>query len=221
MLAALIAMQKEADALLAQAEGIRRRTMYGRDVFTGKAFGKDFLLVLTGVGKANAAAGTMLALTLGADALLNFGLAGGVSEQAAVGSVWRAVRAVQYDLDLHDINGTPVGTPDECATPYFPLEDGSSAFSKATLATGDRMTDAESDLSLLHALGADLRDMEGAAIAHAAAKTGTPVWIYKAVSNHIGKHSVCEYRAAQHRALNALAEAMRTIFCEVNDGTRI
>ena len=148
MLYAVVAMQKEADTLLAQAHIERKRTLYGKRVFEGTAFGKQFGLVLCGVGKTNAAAGTMLALTLGADRLLNFGVAGGVSPQARVGTLWQIDRAVQFDFDLHTINGTPVGTLNEYQTPYFPLSCRENAFPKATLASGDRFTDGRAEAAL-------------------------------------------------------------------------
>ena len=125
------------------------------------------------------------------------------------------MRAVQYDFDLSEVNGTPKGTLDEYDTPYLPLEDGQSAFKKATLATGDKLTASLADLPLLNALGADLRDMEGAAIAHVAFAAGAPLYAYKAVSNKIGADSVAQYREFTRRALEALSDGMEKIFAEI------
>ena len=66
MLYAVVAMQNEADTLRSAAKILKERTLYGKRVLEGNAFGHDFGMVLCGVGKTNAAAGTMLALTLGA-----------------------------------------------------------------------------------------------------------------------------------------------------------
>ena len=215
MLVAVIAMQKEADALLSQARVKRGYTLCGKQIFESAAFGIPFSLVLAGIGKTNAAAAAMLAVhALQAEALLNFGLAGGVSPQAELCETFRVTRAVQYDFDLSEINGTAVGTLNEYATPYFTLTGGKSAFAGAVLATGDRFTSTAADLPLLHSLGADLRDMEGAAIAHVAAFTGTPLYMYKAVSDRVGAESVHEYERMQGCALQALAGNMRTILEE-------
>ena len=217
MLAIIVAMKKEADALLCSAAVKNECTLYGKPVIRGSAFGKDFTLLLSGVGKSNAAAAAMLAATLPeTDAFLNFGLAGGVPPSAAIGSILRITRAVQYDFDLCETNGTPIGTLDEYAEPSFYLQDGASAFPKALLATGDRMTNSSDSLPLLKQLGAALRDMEGAAIAHVAEFTGLPLWMYKAVSDEIGSGSIEQYTLYQRQALQALAQNMHTIFGEID-----
>ena len=74
MLTAIVAMQKEADALLSQADSVRESSLFGKKIFEGTAFGQTFALVLSGVRKSNAAAAAMLAVSaLGAKKLLNFG----------------------------------------------------------------------------------------------------------------------------------------------------
>ena len=216
MIAVITAMQNEAHTLLRHAETNREYTLYGKKICEGRAFGKRFALIAAGIGKSNAAAAAMLALSgLNAKTLLNFGLAGGISQQADIAEVFRIVRAVQYDFDLSEVNGTPKGTLDEYDTPYLPLKDGQSAFKKATLATGDKLTASLADLPLLNALGADLRDMEGAAIAHVAFAAGVPLYAYKAVSNKIGADSVAQYREFTRRALEALSDGMEKIFAEI------
>lgn len=216
MIAVITAMQNEAHALLRHAETDREYTLYGKKICEGRAFGKRFALIAAGIGKSNAAAAAMLALSgLNAKTLLNFGLAGGISQQADIAEVFRIVRAVQYDFDLSEVNGTPKGTLDEYDTPYLPLKDGQSVFKKATLATGDKLTASLADLPLLNALGADLRDMEGAAIAHVAFAAGVPLYAYKAVSNKIGADSVAQYREFTRRALESLSDGMEKIFAEI------
>ena len=216
MIAVITAMQNEAHALLRHAETDREYTLYGKKICEGRAFGKRFALIAAGIGKSNAAAAAMLALSgLNAKTLLNFGLAGGISQQADIAEVFRIVRAVQYDFDLSEVNGTPKGTLDEYDTPYLPLKDGQSVFKKATLATGDKLTASLADLPLLNALGTDLRDMEGAAIAHVAFAAGVPLYAYKAVSNKIGADSVAQYREFTRRALESLSDGMEKIFAEI------
>ena len=85
MLAIIAAMQNEADTLLSSAQIEQSYTEHGKRVWEGEAFGVPFLLILSGIGKSNAAAAAMLALTLGADRLLGFGAAGGITAQAHIG----------------------------------------------------------------------------------------------------------------------------------------
>ena len=215
MLYILAAMQKEADALLAKAEIRKEFTQFGKKLWEGEACGVPFTLIVTGVGKTNAAASAMLAIARGADRLLNIGVAGGISPRAKIGSLWQIDRAVQYDFDLSAINGTPVGTLDEYQTPYFPLRTGGK-FPTATLATADSFASGQDDMALLDSLGADVRDMEGAAIAHIAYAAGVPCTMFKSISDNAREESVREYRENMLIALGALSDNIREILEEAN-----
>lgn len=215
MLYILAAMQKEADALLAKAEIRKEFTQFGKKLWEGEVCGVPFTLIVTGVGKTNAAASAMLALARGADRLLNIGVAGGITPRAKIGSLWQIDRAVQYDFDLSTINGTPVGTLDEYQTPYLPLRTGGK-FPTATLATADSFASGQDDMTLLDSLGADVRDMEGAAIAHIAYAAGVPCTIFKSISDNAREESVREYRENMLIALGALSDNMRKILEEAN-----
>ena len=215
MLYILAAMQKEADALLAKAEIRKEFTQFGKKLWEGEVCGVPFTLIVTGVGKTNAAASAMLALARGADRLLNIGVAGGISPRAKIGSLWQIDRAVQYDFDLSTINGTPVGTLDEYQTPYLPLRTGGK-FPTATLATADSFASGQDDMALLDSLGADVRDMEGAAIAHIAYAAGVPCTMFKSISDNAREESVREYRENMLIALGALSESLPKILEESN-----
>ncbi len=215
MLYILAAMQKEADALLAKAEIRKEFTQFGKKLWEGEACGVPFTLIVTGVGKTNAAASAMLAIARGADRLLNIGVAGGITPRAKIGSLWQIDRAVQYDFDLSAINGTPVGTLDEYQTPYFPLRTGGK-FPTATLATADSFASGQDDMALLDSLGADVRDMEGAAIAHIAHAAGVPCTMFKSISDNAREESVREYRENMLIALGALSDNIREILEEAN-----
>lgn len=215
MLYILAAMQKEADALLAKAEIRKEFTQFGKKLWEGEACGVPFTLIVTGVGKTNAAASAMLAIARGADRLLNIGVAGGITPRAKIGSLWQIDRAVQYDFDLSAINGTPVGTLDEYQTPYLPLRTGGK-FPTATLATADSFASGQDDMALLDSLGADVRDMEGAAIAHIAYAAGVPCTMFKSISDNAREESVREYRENMLIALGALSDNIREILEEAN-----
>ena len=215
MLYILAAMQKEADALLAKAEIRKEFTQFGKKLWEGEACGVPFTLIVTGGGKTTAAASAMLAIARGADRLLNIGVAGGITPRAKIGSLWQIDRAVQYDFDLSAINGTPVGTLDEYQTPYFPLRTGGK-FPTATLATADSFASGQDDMALLDSLGADVRDMEGAAIAHIAYAAGVPCTMFKSISDNAREESVREYRKNMLIALGALSDNIREILEEAN-----
>jgi len=180
-------------------------------------------LYVAGVGKVNAAAATQRAICEGADEIWNVGVCGGFGSDMDVGDVYGVDRAVEYDFDLAQVNGTAVGVLDECDTPYLELAappdlagrlEGKAWFcGYRILATGDRFSDSESDYGLIvKTLGAGLRDMEGAAIAHVCARAGIACVSFKCVTNVVGRGSMTgQYAENRARCLEKLGNAMKEI----------
>ena len=153
-------------------------------------------LYVSGIGKVNAAAATMKAICEGATEIWNAGLAGGFGDGIEIGDVFAVDRAVEYDFDLAQLNGTAVGVLNEYDTPYlevarFDIPAASGIRGWRTLATGDRFNDGEVDNELIvSTLGATLRDMEGGAIAHVCKRSGVPCHLVKCVSDVAGRGSM-------------------------------
>lgn len=194
MIGCVIAMNGEAEILLDNMEIENIQTIYGKTVHFGKAFGKDVLLVVCGVGKVNAAIGACAAIAKGADVILNFGVAGGLNERTELTEVYLIDKAVQYDFDLTQLNGGKVGTLDEETENYLALDAPAALdYPRRALASGDRFNDSPADYRLLtETLGADIRDMEGAAIAQTCKVAGIPLVCIKAISDVYGSGSTTE-----------------------------
>lgn len=171
----------------------------------------DDRLYVSGVGKVNAAAATQRAIDDGASEVWNAGVAGSFRPELRIGTCVVVDRAAEYDFDLSEVNGTCVGVHDERNSPYFECAfDFARRLPRATLATGDRFGDGDADLAALAELGAAVRDMEGAAVAHVCERNGVPCRIVKAISDVHGEGSmVGQYRDCRAVALSALADAMR------------
>lgn len=211
------AMECEAEAVIRNLTGVDDRLLFGRRVVTGRLDGVDTAVVVAGVGKANAAAGTQLAIgTLNADAIVNVGVAGGLDPSLSVGAVYRASRAVEYDFDLSKVNGSSVGVPDERDTPFFELA-AAGDWPVATVATGDRFTNDERDFAFLRdTFGATVRDMELGAMAHAAFRAGVPVYSFKAITNVVGLGAMTEqYRENLPRCLDVLTREVPSFFAAI------
>lgn len=184
-------------------------------------------LYVSGVGKVNAAAATMKAICEGAEEIWNVGLAGGFGEGVAVGDIYGVDQASEYDFDLAKINGVGVGVLDGSDTPFIalakplPLVENPTAFAWfkgwRTLATGDRFNDSDSDHELIsRTLGATLRDMEGAAIAHIAKQEGVRCYSFKCVSDVADRGSMTEqYLDNRERCLDLLAVAIGELLARV------
>lgn len=165
-------------------------------------------LYVSGIGKVNAAMAAQQAVGDGATELVNCGLVGGFDPAMEVGDAYEVSRAAQYDFVLSEINGTPIGQLDERDTPFFDLV-VSGRYPARVLATGDRFTEKIDDTPTLRALGATLRDMEGAAIAQVAERRGVPLRALKVISDVHGKEEMTkQYAVNRERALQCLKNAL-------------
>lgn len=164
-------------------------------------------LIVSGVGKVNAAAAAMYAISvLKADEIVNVGLAGGLKASMAAGEIYEVDSAVEYDFDLSLVNGTAPGVKDDRTEAAIPVET-TGLYPHERLATGDSFGDDAGDL---HAAG--LRDMEGAAIADICDRNGVAFRSFKMVSDVAGKGPMTEqYRANREWCLEKLCSACAAI----------
>ena len=206
----VIAMDNEAAAVTAHFEGASEETVFSRRVIRGTLDGEPTAIVVAGIGKSNAAAAAQLALCLfNPEVLLNVGVAGALHAPMKVAEIYRVRAAVQYDFDLAQINGTKIGTLNE-----IPLDLAGNDLPEALLATGDRFSDSQVDYRfLVDDVKADLRDMEGAAIAHVAYRAGVKFRSIKSVSDVAGSGSTTDqYLANLKIALSSLSAALPAFF---------
>jgi adenosylhomocysteine nucleosidase len=141
--------------------------------------GKDILLCIAGIGKANAAMSTTYCcMKYQPMCVINTGAAGAVDEGYQVGSIFQIDKAVEPDRPHLRSN-----------TPWVQTPDTLDGFRNAVLATQDRpVNDIEAFLELSAA--ADLVDMEGASVLQAARRFNTKCFLFKFVSDtplHAGK----------------------------------
>lgn len=185
-------MEKEALPVLEAMETERDVVYCGKRIVCGTLYNKRIGAVICGVGKVNAACGTQIAIDeLGADEIINLGVAGGLNSGLEIGAIYGIEKVVQYDFDLTQPNGTPIGTLDGCKENYLPLS--TALYPLKKLATGDRFNDSPADFKLLtETLGADIRDMEGGAVAQVCMHAGVKCLSYKIISDLAGSGSTTE-----------------------------
>jgi adenosylhomocysteine nucleosidase len=208
----VIAMNNEAECVVSNLENAVESTLFGRRIVRGTLNGEDAFVVVSGVGKSNAAAATQLAIQeTGTKRIFNLGVSGGLDPVMKVGEIYEVADAVQYDFDLVQINGTEMGTLNERDTPFIPCR-AEGRFAAKTLGTGDRFNDSADDSALLKKLGASLRDMEGAAIAHVCETAGVEFVSYKCISDVEGSGSMPEqYMENLKKCLEILTRFAKTI----------
>ena len=215
MVGVVIAMQSEAQILIDQMQNVSTQTVCGKTVYLGKAFEKDVALCVCGVGKVNAPIGAQLVIDrFHVEKLLNFGVAGGLNDGTKLCQVYQIAKAVQFDFDLTQLNGTKMGTLDEYSENYLPLSTLPLSFPMKNLGTSDRFNDSKADFLLLtEELGADIRDMEGCAIVQTALCSAMPVYSLKAISDVAGSGSTTEqFLVNKDKALQNLKGVLADIF---------
>ena len=211
----VIAMECEAEAVARNFADARGEKLFGRKVIRGTLGGEPTAVIVSGIGKVNAAASTQLAIaTLGAEKVLNVGVAGGLDPKLRVGDLLRVARVVQYDFDLSKINGTPIGTLDEYKTPFFELAVAGEGLPEATVATGDRFADGEEIVNFLRkTFGANVCEMELGAIAHVASRAGVKVHSWKAISDVAGNETQADqYKRNLKACLDSLSAKIPALF---------
>lgn len=189
----VIAMDKEARPIVEQMTGVSEEIVNNKRIIRGQLYKNDVAIVICGIGKVNAACGTQYAIdALLADEIINVGVAGGLNGGVEVGKIYGVSHAVQYDFDLASLNGTKIGTLDECTENYLPLA-LTAIYPLKKLGTGDRFNDSSADFELLtKELGADIRDMECGAIVQACMHAGVKCRSYKIISDLAGSGSTAE-----------------------------
>ena len=215
MFGVVIAMESEAKILLDNMQVETQLLVGNKNVYLGKAYDKEIILCICGVGKVNAAIGTQILISqFNVEKLLNFGVAGSLNNTTKLCQVYQIAAAVQFDFDLTQLNHTKMGTLDEYSENYLPLQTFKNAFENRRLGTADRFNDSYADYTLLtEELNADIRDMEGGAIVQTAIAAKVPVYSVKAISDVAGSGSTTEqYLVNRSAALANLQAALPTIF---------
>lgn len=213
----VIALEAEADAVLRHMTDVLRFEECGRVVCQGTLRGETAAVVICGVGKVNAAAGTQYAIDRFApERIVNLGVAGGLDGRMKVGGVYGVSKCFQCDFDLSEINGTARGVPNEYDTAYFELESPGDGLPTAIVSTGDSFSNIDADRAFVHGeMGATLRDMELAAVAHVCRRAGVRCCALKAVSDlHFPDRPAPtdQFSSNLAKVVDALAEAVKEIF---------
>jgi adenosylhomocysteine nucleosidase len=143
-------------------------------------YGSDeMLLVISGIGKANASMATAYICTkFDPEWILNLGAAGATRESWGLGSIYHIEKVIEPDRP-HPASGTP----------YIQIPDVLPGYQKAVLATQDKPVESIEDFQHVAPL-ADLVDMEGASVFQAGRRFEKRCLLFKFVSDtpvHAGK----------------------------------
>lgn len=196
------AMDSEVENLYSRMSNTTMRIIAGRQFLEGTLGGYPAVVVKSGIGKVAAAITAQILIDhFHVDALLNTGMAGGLDSRLAVKDLVIGTAAVQHDFNITAFGharGFIEGANDQRPTAYTAdrhlverlLEvapqvlPAPSKVITGLIASGDIFIDnSEMKQKLIRKFGAAAAEMEGAAIAQAAAANGVPFAILRTISD--------------------------------------
>lgn len=191
----IVAMQKELDLLLPHITEKVEREARRYNFITGRMAGKDVVVMKCGIGKVNAALGTMAMIDIfSPDLIINTGVAGGTGGGAGILDV-----VVADDVVYHDVwcgPGTEWGEAAGCpkmmhGSPKVAEvidREGIDGVKRGIIASGDIFVSKKEEVDHIrrHFPGVMAVDMESGAIAQTCTLAGTDFAVVRVVSDTPG-----------------------------------
>lgn len=176
----------------------------GLTIMGGEYFGFNLVVTTAGMGTVNVAAATQLLISVyRADTVIFSGIAGGLNPALHIDDIVIGEHLRYTDTDTVLIAESAPGLEEFASTPSLVdlaeqvLRDcgyhdigampgcDSPGYLRGTIATGNRfVTGAEMRAAVVEATQADCAEMEGAAVAHVAAKNGIACLVLRAISDN-------------------------------------
>lgn len=226
MIGIIGAMEEEVQELIADLAFAEKKTVASMDFYKGTLYGKDCVIVKSGVGKVNAALCTqILADFYKPEALINTGVAGSLDAQINIGDIVVSEDAVQHDMDASAV-GDPVGQVPRMDVLAFPadpvlVKKAVEANQKANpdiqtftgrVASGDQfISGGEKKKQIQEFFHARCAEMEGAAIAHGAYLNKIPYVILRAISDKADGSVQMDYPTFEKQAIVHCVRLLREL----------
>ena len=192
-LAVIGAMDVEVDLLAKSLDEVYEHKSAGVTIFDGRLPGTDVRVVATvaGMGTVNAAATAQHLIDVYApEALLFSGIAGNLTNHLHINDGVLGKTLVYLDTDMRMISQAPPFT-NEYHSDEKLLAVADEVLNKlriehiaGTIATGNLFIEGDAAAKVKAATGADAVEMEGAAIAHVAARNEVPSLVIRALSDN-------------------------------------
>ncbi len=195
MLGIIGAMTVEVESLKQIMEEVEIITVSGIDFYRGKLCGKDVVVAVSGVGKVSAAicAQTMI-IVFKVNAIINIGVAGGLSPKLKVCDIAVATAVVEHDMDTSAL-GDPIGFISGLNLVYMNCDEKISEAlynaskklvntEKGIIASGDQfISNIEKKTFIVDSFNAIATEMEGAAIGHVCLVNKVQFGVLRAISD--------------------------------------
>lgn len=226
------AMQSEVEILLAHTTDKKIQSIAGTEYCRGRLCGRDVVIAMCGIGKVCAAICVQVMIDIyKVDHIINTGVAGGLHPELEVGDFVIADSLVQYDFDLTAFGYARGYLPCEelltkeldksTPTVFIPDADIVRSFMNAQkrlgkgkaivgrIVSGDVFVcDGQKKRDLIDKFNASAVEMEGAAIAQAAALSGVPFAVIRAISDLADKEALISFEEFEIAAAKLSSEIL-------------
>ncbi len=186
----IVAMEKELNLLLHLLENKTEKEVNGIKLHVGRIGGNEIAVTRCGIGKVNAAIGTVALIdTFQPDLVINTGVAGGVGAEAGVLDVVVASAVAYHDFwCLGEEWGRVPGCPRLFRTVEIETDLQDPTVKAGLIASGDLFVSRPEEVERIKEIYPDVQavDMESAAIAQVCHLKGVPFYCLRVISDTPG-----------------------------------
>jgi len=223
MIGIIGAMKEEVSELIREMKEAETSEEAGMKFCSGLLSGKAAVIVISGIGKVNAAACTQILIDrFKPDCIINTGIAGALDPGLSIGDIVLSSDAVQHDVDVTHFGYKPGQVP-QMKVLAFPadkklIDTAKEAVSETEpdigvmtgrVASGDCfVADTETKDRIRKAFGAACCEMEGASIAQVSYINRIPFLIIRAMSDKADGTSPLIYAAFEKNASSHFVKLM-------------
>lgn len=210
------AMEEEVAALREKLSDVRMLRKASMDFYAGTLYGKQVVVVRSGIGKVNAGICTqILADVFEVDAVINTGIAGSLKAEINIGDIVLSTDTLQHDMDATGF-GYELGVIPRMETSCFEADRELLAAAKAAceeavpeiqvftgrVVSGDQfVSDRQVKERIAQNFDGMCTEMEGAAIAQAAYLNQIPFVIIRAISDKADDSATVDYPTFERQAI--------------------
>lgn len=226
MLGIIGAMDEEVIKIKELLTDVEILTKAGMDFYKGSMYGKEVVVVRSGIGKVNAAVCTqILADDYNVNAIINTGIAGSLNDKIDIGDIVLSKDSLQHDMDAKAF-GYDLGVIPRMKESTFVADSALLDLARqccdevltqihtyvGRVVSGDQfISDKEKKQWLIENFAADCTEMEGAAIAQAAYLNNIPFLIIRAISDKADDSAHMDYPAFEAMAIENSVKLMAAI----------
>lgn len=224
------AMEEEIKLIKQRSEVVETVRIAGRDFYRCNYKNVEFIAVVSGVGKVNAAICSQILIDkFHPEYMINTGVAGAADGALDIGDIVISRDLVEYDMDTSAF-GDPVGQIPRMDVYSFRADDnlisaavkcgeqfaGGKRIMVGRIVSGDRfVSDEESIGCIRRVFDAYAVEMEGAAIGHDCYLNGVPFVVIRSISDRADKKANIDFSKFAHESSDISSKMALGIICSL------